>query len=489
MMANVTESIPHSPRWPLLLILVATAGLFVVRSTAPHNFLDKDQERPASYILDAVVNGHWVCQTDWMGDVTSKPPMLTWIGALLAKAAGGVTPMVLFLPSALAWTALAFLVFLWSRRYFGQMPALFGALLLVLSPLGMRLFILLRTDALFAFAVAIAAACAWRAWQHGSSWIWFWLAAAVATLTKGPLGVVLGAGGLLAAIGARGECVRRSTVRHHVAGVALYLVIVVGWFVAAYAALGSSVADKLLRRELFAHAANIGDADPFWERLPKPTIYFLHRMLPWSLLAVLGMWRAARRPADALVVRAFERFLLWWFIVGLAIFSVTQHQRGDLLAPILAPAMALAGREVAYALERMRIRRAGGFAVLLIAAALAQAAYYYHRVEAASAPVRETECIRAFANQWARGHWPLNQGYYVDVPFTLQLYLGTMRQNVSQDQAVALLASPSPAWVALSLEAAEYVKAALAARDAPVFEAARCQAADRVLFVVLTNRP
>lgn len=478
------ETSALTPAVSVLLLCLAAAALFVVRASAPHNFLDKDQERPASYILDAVLNGHWICQTDWMGDITSKPPLLTWIGASLIRCFG-IKPWVLFVPSAMAWTALALTMYFWIRRYFGENTALFSGLSLILSPLGMRLFILLRTDALFAFTVALTAASAWHAWQTGRGWLGFWAAAAAATLTKGPLGLLLGAFGLTAVIGDPTAETRTVFRRQHLWGLALYILLVGGWFAAAYHAWGDPVVEKLIRRELIAHAAHLEHPDPWFVRLPKPTLYFVHRMLPWSLLALVGLWRAVRKPAADLSGRRLERFLLSWFLLGLALFSFTQHQRGDLLAPILAPAIVFAARELSDWLARWRIR-AAWIAVICIFAGTAQAFHYYHFVESQNPLVRATESIRRFAARWSQQRDVCPSLQFVDVPYTLQLYLGTMRTNIPTEAATAQLAGNEPACVAVSRETAANLERQLRGRNRSVFELAVCE--NEVFpFVILGN--
>src|SRR5437667_5121086 len=90
------------PWRPFLLIAALAACLFTIRLAAPPNLLDQDQERPATYVLDAVKNGHWLCQRDLFGDITSKPPLYTWLCALTTLACGRITLFSLYLPGALA---------------------------------------------------------------------------------------------------------------------------------------------------------------------------------------------------------------------------------------------------------------------------------------------------------------------------------------------------------------------------------------------------
>lgn len=472
----------------IILIALAAIGLFAVRATAPHNFLDKDQERPASYILDVLCNGNWVCQTDWMDDVTSKPPMLTWIGALIAVVAGGVTPLTLYLPSALAMAGLAWMIWRRGSAGFSADAGLFAALVFLFSPLAMRLFILLRTDAVFAFMVGAAAFTAHHAWTTGRGWTAFWVLAALATLTKGPLGVVLAAGGLLAAAWERQSGTPQPVRGSHTAGLLLFFALVGGWFLLAYFQFGDALIDKIIRRELVAHAVDIGEADPLHRRIFKPTIYFMHRVLPWSLFTVVGIWRTLLRPSAAEGERRFERFLLCWFGAGLILFSFTQHQRGDLLAPILAPAMLLAGREIALLLRRFTLATRYAVAALLVAASLAQAGWYYHVGEARTTPVRQTERIRAFATDLKNRIAPDTALVYVDVPFTLQLYLGTMIRNIPEESAAERLAGPEPVIVFASVERGERIRRALETSGRKIFETERCADGDTVLFIGLSNR-
>ncbi len=186
----------------LLAILVSIwLSLFLLRYSAPSDLLDKDQERPAAYMADAALNGNWIVQVDDHGNICSKPPVYTWIGAGLILLTGSINDFALYFPSALGVLGCCLIVWFLGVRRFGALVAFLGGSALLLSALGIRILYLARTDAMFAFATLLTAFLGYRAWQKKSSWIWFWLAATLATLTKGPLGLVLATGGLLGLIG------------------------------------------------------------------------------------------------------------------------------------------------------------------------------------------------------------------------------------------------------------------------------------------------
>jgi 4-amino-4-deoxy-L-arabinose transferase-like glycosyltransferase len=213
---------------PLILLAAIAAIIFVIRLTAPPNLLDQDQERPASYVLDVIKNGNWLCQRDWTGDITSKPPLYTWLCAIATLPFGRINVFALYLPGALAGLGIAWLIFHFGRKNFGSRAALFGALISMLTAAGFKEFGLARTDGVLAFMVTAAALLAFRAWISGGDWTWFWLMSAAGTLTKGPLGLILPACGLLACIWEKKSGDLSPSRASHLKGVVLFLLITAG---------------------------------------------------------------------------------------------------------------------------------------------------------------------------------------------------------------------------------------------------------------------
>jgi len=501
--------VPPFPLWRgYVLLTVVTAILFIVRAMGPSNLLDNDQERPAAYVMDVVLHGNWACQTDWTGDIMSKPPLFTWIAALATLPVGRANLVSLYFPCFLALLLTVGLLFGMGRRPFGFAAAFLAALTFLASPSGVKHIALARTDALFAATVALTAFLGYRAWVGGRGWPAFWCAAALATLTKGPLGLLLGALGLMAMAWERipglrggkvagGESVEdRDGPRpggvsagfpwiQHLVGVGLFLLIAGGWFWLAYRHSGQAFIDKVIGRELVGHMVS-DEHGTFGIGFVKAPLYWLSRFLPWSLLAVVGLWRVARHPATVPDERRFERFLFCWIVGGLTVFSLAKHQRGDLPLPLAAPAALLAGRELARWLRSWDAEKLVRRSLAAVGVALALYTLYLHTVFARTWEARQSEALESFARTLALDS-SLPPLLHVDDPYALQFHLNTMNRRVSFESAAEALASGEP--VAVAVGDVERLRTTVG-DSATLHSWGSCPGSDRDSAVsVLSNRP
>ena len=418
-------------------VLAVGLLLFAVRATGPSDLADGyHQERAAAYVMDALRNGNWICQYGAYGEVTSKPPMFTWLAAVANLPFPRPNWFALLLPGAVATLGLAAIIFLTGERFFGRTAGLLAGILYLLSPVGMKQIGLVRIDGVFAFTVAITALLGFRAWQTGRGWTWFWLAGAAATLAKGPFGVVLGGLGLLAAVWERKK-VRGS----HAAGIALFLLLSGGWFWLAYQKVGQPLVDVMLGRELVGHAVNSEGNVP-GQFAYLPALYFLGRFAPWSVLALIGLWRIWKRPAAEEKERVLERFVFCWFVGGLVLLSISPHQRPDLIFPVVPAGALLAGRELRRLLDRRSISLAPAGAAMIVIG-LGSAVWKYHVTERRDPQVLETRAIRDVAEKV--GNVPL---VHIDSPYALQFFLNTKREYVQRHVAAAMLRKKAPVFVA-----------------------------------------
>ncbi len=424
---------------------LAAVGLafFAIRLAGPPNLLDNEY-RVGACVLDVLQHGNWLVPHDILGN-TDKPPMLTWLAALASWPTGRVDRFTIYLPTALATIATAWLVAGAGRRRFGGWAGALGALAYLCSHVGVEQMGTARWDGLFAFTVTLAALAAFDAWETGSGWMRFWLAAAAATLTKGPLGVVLAGFGLLAVPWERrgGHAGARLT-GSQAPGLALYLLITVGWFVLAYHRVGPHLVDNMVRDEFFGTMVEHAPGTRFW----KPLGDLLANFAPWSVFAVMGLVRTVRRPAADDEPRRFERFLWCWFVGGLVIFSVSPHNQARLMDPMVPAAALLVGRELDRLAGAVSPRRLAGIATATVVVALPTFALVFQRMESQKSEVRQTMALQRMAatiESTVGRDFPL--AYTADTPYAIQLALNTMRPPVSIAEAAALLRGPTAAYV------------------------------------------
>src|SRR5262245_5564674 len=324
---------------PLTLAVLGaiSVALFAIRLTGRPNLLDNEY-RLGACVLDAVQAGNWLCPHDALGD-TDKPPMLTWLSAATSLAVGRVNLFTLYLPTALATMGISWLLFTAGRAHFGWRAGFLGALAYLLSDVATKQIATARWDGLFALTVMLGALAAFHAWMAGNGWVWFWLAAAAATLTKGPLGLLLAGLGLCAAVWEWHSGTPHPIRGRQIPGIAVYLLLTLGWFALAYHRVGQHLIENMMGQELIGH---IVEHEP-GRRFTKPMQTFLGGFAPWSIAAMAGFVRVWVAPAADARVRRFERFLFCWFAGGLLIFTLSPHTASRLLFPLIPASALLAG--------------------------------------------------------------------------------------------------------------------------------------------------
>ncbi|MGF1573329.1 MAG: ArnT family glycosyltransferase [Sumerlaeia bacterium] len=425
------------------IILIACL-LFAIRFCSPDNLMDNDQQRPAAYALDAMVNGNWVVQRDDTGDVMSKPPFSTWLTALSAKAFGGLTRFSLYLPSFLASLFIALLILAGGTRYFGRAVGWWSALFYLFSPVFDHQILLNRSDPVFAAMVFAGALTAFTALRLRKSWIPFWLLMVCATLTKGPLALILAGGGLFVIFWDKSLDRRVLFAKSQWLGLLIYVVLGLGWFFAAYMELGQPLIDKMIGKELVGHAVGKG---AIGAKFYQPLIFFMVLLLPWSFFAIGGMIQTFRNPHENAESKSFQRFLVLCLLVSLTLFGLATHHRDVHLYPIIPMAAILAGCfwvRVTHQINSKKLQV--GFAlVCFILLAFLNVQRFTDALKNKS--VIETAQVREIAQELKRFGFPERGIIHHNTPFAIQFNWGTMQMRVTQEQAAAALEADSPSFV------------------------------------------
>lgn len=437
----------------LIVVVGLCILIFTIRITGPTDLEGWAQHRNVGYVMDMMWQGNWIVQHDIQGRIMSKPPLHTWLIAPFA-AMFGVDRLAMTMPSFLAVFGLSLLVFFEGRRRFGVMAGGLAALSLVLAPMASKHIALVRSDPVFALAITVGAFAAFRAWETGRGWTLFWLAGAVATLTKGPLGLILAAAGLLAYFWERrtDPAVPRPS-GSQLPGVALFLALTLSWFLLALRDQGFDLIDKMFFDELVGQAVGSRKDGFPGANLPRPTLFLLLRFLPFSIFFFYGLWRVFSEPATDPSERRFERFLAVWVLTGLAIFSLAAHHRPDLLLPLWPACALLAGRELMRFSRRAGTTRfiVGLTAVCVLLVAGSYANYHVTFGRRAENTDHAAQVRLAADAIVAQGLDP-RQLQHSGTSVTLQMYLGTyhpwlsaqdLRELIDANRASILLAVES----------------------------------------------
>jgi 4-amino-4-deoxy-L-arabinose transferase-like glycosyltransferase len=405
--------------------------------------IDDDQLKPVAYTLDIVVNGNWAVQSDYENSVASKPPLYQWTCAILGILRGKVDELTMYLPTGLSILITVLLCSRIATERFGSIAGLWTGLSFLLCSLTAKHVCLARTDAMFTMWVSAAAFTGLRAWERGGTrqWTLFWVFAALATLTKGPLGLVIASLGLAAHFPERKETSGSHFRGSHLIGISLFILLCGGWFAWAVLVDGERVIDKMIGRELIGHAVASEAGHAPLTRPYQPLLYFLVRFAPWCVPALSGLYFAFRTPAADPAQRRLERFCACWLALGLIMFGIAGHQRADLLLPLFPAAAILAGRRLA----RWRIfsdRKLVPITVsTVIAVGLFGISLYNHRIRLEDREVKLSQAAEAVASTWKGDSASM---IYTESGAFLQYWFGLKSLPVTiSEAALALQSDPS----------------------------------------------
>lgn len=223
-----------------------------------------------------------------------------------------------------------------------------------------------------------------------------WLFAALATMAKGPLGIVLP----VATAVAWALTNRRPRALLELAplrGLLIVGALVMPWYVATFMRHGRLFVDELVLRHMIGrtvehlHDTNAGD--------DVSVRYYLAQLafalLPWTGLALLGVGRALQARAS----RA-ERFLVVWALLAFALITVMRTKFHHYAFPVVPPLAMLAG----ITIVRARAERSLGPSAIF-AAAVALAAGW--ALVSPRDPEGAGRLIHLFTYQYSRA-WPEN---------------------------------------------------------------------------------
>ncbi len=277
-----------------------------------------------------------------------KPPLHFWTIALFGALRGGVDEVAVRLPPLLAGIGSVLVVFLLADRLFDRFTAWLAAPIFMTSALVMwnartsQIDMTLTLLELLAILFWVRGR-PWGPWRPGdetaarsnASILPFYLCAGLATLAKGPVGLVVPLLAVVTFLAFERDWTGIGALRLG-PGLLLWAAVVLLWFAPAVWLAGRSYFDALILDQTVSRYAE-------GAYHPRPWHYYFRTLpaifAPWTLLVpvtVFACLRQRRRKPDGRVAPAV-RFLLLWCASTFVFFSLSGGKRTVYLLALAAP--------------------------------------------------------------------------------------------------------------------------------------------------------
>ncbi|MCI9054678.1 MAG: hypothetical protein HFJ87_05995 [Muribaculaceae bacterium] len=288
-------------------------------------FYSKGEPREAVVAMSILQNGDWILPPVLGGEIPYKPPFLAWLIAIFAWIFNGgvVNEFVSRLPSAIAAIAMVMMGYRWGKHVQNKHFALTMALVTATSFEVFRAAEACRVDMVLTAAMVGAIYILYEIRERrGADNVGWYAAAAVllsiATLTKGPVGALLPclAVGIWRLL--RGDNFWRVLGSLSLLAV-VSLMLPALWYYAAWKRGGDTLIDIAWEENIGRLTGTMSygsHVKPFWYNF----LTILAGMLPWTLLAVLALFRARTyrhwpfRPAGLLAVTTALTVIIFYCI-------------------------------------------------------------------------------------------------------------------------------------------------------------------------------
>lgn len=345
--SSMESPAPGAPGRAGLAILLASGLLLFFWRLGSHDLWPPDEPRFALVAQEMWSRGDYSVLSLNNHLYTDKPPLFFWAINGFGRLLGGIDEWAARLPSAVAALLAMFLIarlggWLYDRRT-GLIAALVFATSLHIVARGRWASIDMTLNLFVLAAILLLWRGRVRPETRTASFRVAWVMMGLATLAKGPVGLVLP---LLAVVPA---CLierdfRAARRMFLASGLALFLLVTLSWFGLFMFRLGPQDAIEVLLHqnvERFVSAWNA--AQPVW--------YYLWRFpagfSPWIVFLPWGVAQAFA--ADEKERRGAARFLVTWMAAILLFFSLSTGKRGVYIIPLYPAAAILVARLLARA--------------------------------------------------------------------------------------------------------------------------------------------
>jgi 4-amino-4-deoxy-L-arabinose transferase-like glycosyltransferase len=319
------------------------AGLLFFPALGARDFWAPVEPRYAEIVRVMFAKGEWVVPTV-NGDLyTDKPILYFWLALICSKLFGTVNEWTVRLPAALGAAGVVFTTYALGREFFSPRIGLTAAFVLATSARVIWEGRWAHVDTLFTFFFALSMYFAARAVLRRGTLTELFLSyvlMALATLTKGLIGVVLPALILLTFAAVRRDW-RLLPEARLPWGVLIFLAIAAPWFALVnIATSGKWLTDFIYLHHIQRYIAGAGHRQPFYYYFTTLPI----DLLPWTIFAIPALF--VYKPHRKVFGDPLWLFLTLWFVVVFVFFTLSDTKRDLYLLPLFPPVALLIGKYI-----------------------------------------------------------------------------------------------------------------------------------------------
>ncbi len=334
------------------LFLVFICYLTFFRGLGDYGLWDPDEGRSGVIAKEIVASGNWLTLSLNGEPYYDKPQLFFWLIALGIKLLG-LNELAVRLPSALAASLTVGVVYLWGCAFGGWKWALWGGLVLATSMEFVAVGRFANMDMVFTFFFTAALLSFLRWKQQRKGWIWlFYLFLALASLTKGPVGVFLPLLIVGITMGLRKSWALLREMRL-LPGLGMVVLISGSWYLLTALRDPEYIKTFLWNHNVlrfFIIQPGIAHPEPIYYLFPVLMMGFL----PWTFFlppVLHNLWE--RRAEEG---QEEKLFLMVWLTTVLIFFSLSRNKLGTYVLPAFPPLALLTGDFIRQFMERREVR-------------------------------------------------------------------------------------------------------------------------------------
>ncbi len=339
----------------LLFLLVLTSILYMV-ALGNHGLLDPDEGRYSEIPREMIESGDYITPRLNYVAYFEKPVLHYWLTVLSFKVMGQNEFAARFWPAVLALAGV-FVTYWLANRMNGPRAALLSAWILATSLVYFAIGQINITDMPLSFFITLSMAGFWMGHRRDRKFfLLFYIGMALATLTKGLIGIVLPAGiAFWWIVLTRKWSVIREAL--YLPGIVIFFLVATPWFVLVSLENPDFFDFFFIQEHFLRYTTKMhGRFEPWWWFIPILIVGAIPwtGFLPGAISDALPSSMARPTHQDR-----SNLFLLLWFAIIFIFFSLSSSKLIPYIIPVMPPLAIMAGSFLDYHMDRGKSRALG----------------------------------------------------------------------------------------------------------------------------------